>query len=139
MGVVDVGEHAEVVGHPESYEVGETVALEPLSVAGEEVETELVHVLNHPLGALAIAVVPCAMTTTLLWPEIYHLAREVEWVGHCGGETEGYAHHHKLAIVVAEVLVHPKEEELVLHPSIYSAVACPEDIGTRPYRESSLE
>lgn len=79
------------------------------------------------------------MAAALLGPEVNHLAREVEGVSHHGSETEANAHVNSLAPVVAEVLVDPEEEELVLQPRIESHVAGPEDKGTCPDREAALE
>lgn len=80
MRLAHVREHAEVVSNPKSDEIGNTIATNPLSVSCQEVKVEGVHVKNHPLGALAIAVLPCAVTTSLLGPQIDHSASEVEWI-----------------------------------------------------------
>lgn len=137
--VVDVREHAQVVCHPQRDEVRDAVPSDPLSVPRQEVEVELIHVFDHPLGALAVAVVPGAVTAALLGPEVDHGAGEVERVGQEGGHAEAEAHKERLAPVVSEVLVHPEEEELVLQERVERAESGPEDKGARPDGEATLE
>lgn len=80
---VTVAEHAYAVSHPEGGEVHGSVSLEPVGVAAHEVVVELVHVLVLPSEGLSIAVVPGAVSTSFLWPQVDHLSAEVGWVtGH---------------------------------------------------------
>lgn len=115
------------------------MALQPASVACEVVEVEHVHVLDHPLGTLTIRVVPGAVATTFLGPNVDHLSGEVERVRQERSNEERDAHHTTLDVVVVEVVVHPKEEELVLHEGVESAIGCPEHVLTGPNGETSLE
>jgi len=52
----------------------------PLSVASEPIIVLHVHVSEHPLPALTVAVVPGAEASSFLGPDIHHLARLVDWI-----------------------------------------------------------
>ena len=86
--LVTVGHHAKVVGHPERTQIKSTVATDPTPVPCQVVVAEHVHVFNLPLEALAVLVVPCAVTTALLGPEIDHLASVISRVSNHGGNSE---------------------------------------------------
>ena len=123
---VRVGHHAEVVCDPNSTEVDETVSAHPLPVTCQEVEAMNVHVVDHPLEALSVVIVPGAVTTTLLGPQIDHLSCVVGGVGHGGGDRETEDHVNHLAVIVAEVLVDPEEEPLVLVEGVEGHESGPE-------------
>lgn len=98
-----------------------------------------VHILNHPPGAHAVVVVPGAMTTTFLGPQVDHLPNIVERVCDAGGNSEGEGNVDGLAVVVGEILVDPEEEPLVLVPGVESEVGHPEHPLVGNYWESSSE
>lgn len=79
------------------------------------------------------------MTTALLRPEVNHGPREVERVAEEGGHGEGNCHHAALNVVVAEVLVDPEEEELVLSERVDRAEGRPEHQLRGPDGEATLE
>lgn len=97
---VVVAHHTQVVGSPDSCEVHETISTHPLPVVCHVIVVEQVHVIDLPLEALLVAVVPGAVTTTLLWPQVHHLSSEIEWVSHNTGNTERDDHVDKLAPVI---------------------------------------
>jgi len=114
------------VCHPEGANVQESIASHPFPVIGQVVNTVGIHILDHPLCALAVVVVPRAMATTLFGPQVDHLPNIVHRVCDCGGNSEGEGHVDCLAVVVWEVLVHPEEEPLVLVEGVESEVGHPE-------------
>ena len=85
------------------------------------------HVLEHPFVCLSIAIIPCAETSSFLRPEIDHLSGVIGWVRHETGETEGGSHEYSLAYFVADVVVHPEQEELILQEDVEVNIHRPED------------
>ena len=81
MSLVAIREHTQIVSNPSGDHVHGTVSPEPTPVSAQVVVIENIHVFYHPLIALAIVVVPGAMTTSFLRPKVYHLSGEVSWVG----------------------------------------------------------
>lgn len=74
---VGVAHHAHRVGHPQRHEVQGAIPPHPLGQVHVVVVAELVHVVHHPAGALAVLVVPGAVAAALLGPQIDHLAHVV--------------------------------------------------------------
>lgn len=124
---VTVGHHTKTVCHPESDEVLHTVSSLPCSHTSEVVVVLELHVMQHPGEALSIAIIPCAETSSFLWPEIDHLSGVIGWVRHETGESESGTHEHTLAYFVADVVVHPEQEELILQEDVEVNIHCPED------------
>ena len=117
----------------------DSIPSEPVWVISEVVKVLKFHVLNHPLGTLSVAIIPGAEASALLGPQVKHLSGLIEWVRYCRGDTEGEADEAELAPIVADVVVYPPEEELVLQPGVEIAVNGPEHELVRCYREGSLE
>lgn len=126
-GLIAVAHHAECVCHPKRSEVDSAIPTHPSPVARQVVVGEHVHVLDLPLEALAVVIVPGAVTTALLGPKVNHLAGEVGGIGQdtSAGETE--RHVNKFAVFVAEVLIQPQKEELVFVECVESAECGPEE------------
>ena len=139
VGLVTVAHHAEGVGNPESTEVDGTIAAYPSPVSGQIVVIHHVHVLHHPLHALSVVIVPSAVTTALLGPQVDHLTSEIGRV--CNNTTASEAENHvdKLAVLVAEVLVQPEEEELVFVECVEGAERGPEEELVHGEREAASE
>ena len=136
---VTVGHHAQGVCHPQPYEVDGSVAAYPSPVPRQEVVAEHVVVFDHPLEALSIVVVPGAVAAALLRPQVNHLTCEVGRIGNDATAGEREAHVDKLAVVVAEIIIHPHEEELVLIEGIEGAVGGPEEELVHGEREAASE
>ena len=82
--------------------------------------------MNHPGEALSIAIIPCAETSSLFRPEIDHLSGVVGWVRDEACDGKGRTHEDCLADLIADVVVHPKQEELVLQENVEVDIHCPE-------------
>ena len=136
IGLVAVGEHTEVVCHPDSNEVGNAVSLDPLSIPTEVVEIQHVHVFNHPFHALSIVIVPGAVASSFLGPDINHFSCEVARVREDGSSCKSNTHHSCLDILVAEVIICPQEEEFVLHETVERAESYPEQPLVADEREA---
>ena len=126
VGLVTVAHHAEGVGDPESTEVDGTIAAYPSPVSRQIVVIHHVHVLDHPLHALSVVIVPSAVTTALFRPQIDHLSSELGRVGNNTSDSEGASHEDGLHEVVTEVMIGPEEEVFVLVEGIEGAVSRPE-------------
>lgn len=126
-GLIAVAHHTERVRHPECSEVDSAITTHPTPVAGQVVVGEHVHVLDHPLEALTVVIVPGAVTTALLRPEVDHLAGEVSGICKDTAARKTESHVEQLAVFVAEVLVHPHVEELVFVECVESAEGGPEE------------
>ena len=136
---VTVGHHAEVVSRPKTDGVDGTVAAHPTPVALEVVHAEHIHVVDLPSEAVAVAIVPGAVTTALLGPQVDHLTHKVRGVRKGGGHTEGEGHEEELDPVVVKIVVRPQEEALVLQESVKCTVSDPEDPLVRKDWESTSE
>ena len=136
---VTVAHHAKSVSHPQSSEVNCTVSADPHPVAGQVVVTEHVKVLNHPFEAFSIVIVPGAVAATLLRPQIDHLSGEVGWVGYNGGDCEGSSHENSFHVLIAEVLIQPHKEVLILVERVEGAVCGPEQELVHGQRETTTE
>ena len=126
MTFVTIGHHAQGVCSPKPNEVDGSISAYPSPVTRQEVVAEHVVVFDLPLEALSIAVVPGAVAAALLRPQVNHLTCEVGRIGNDTTATEGEAHIDKLAIIVAEIIIEPHEEELVLIESVERAEGGPE-------------
>jgi hypothetical protein len=84
------------------------------------------HVFNHPLKALSVVVVPCAETSSLLWPQVNHLSSHVSWVSNDGCDTEGHSHEDSLDKIVTNIIVNPEQEELIFQENVEVHISCPE-------------
>ena len=98
-----------------------------------------VQILDHPFEALPVVVVPGAVATTLLGPQVDHLSGEVGRVGDRARHTEREDHVHQLAEVVREILIHPEEEELVLAECVQRSERSPEEELIHGKGESTSE
>ena len=139
VGLITVRHHAETVCHPETDKVLSTVSSLPCSHSPEVVVVLELHVVNHPGEALSIAIIPCAETSSLFRPEIDHLSGVVGWVRDEAGDCKGRSHEDGLADLVADVVVYPEQEELVLQENVEVHICCPEQELVHSQRESSLE
>ena len=97
----------------------------PSGEASEPIIEEHIHVSNHPLHALTVVVVPGAETTSLLGPDVNHFTNKVSWVSHDRRHGVCESHEAKLAPVVADVVVGPEQEELVLQEDVVTAEQSP--------------
>ena len=136
---VTIGHHAQRVCCPETNEVDGSISAYPSPVTRQEVVAEHVVVFDLPLEALSIAVVPGAVAAALLRPQVNHLTCEVGRVGNDTTATEGEAHIDELAVIVAEIIIEPHEEELVLVEGVERAEGCPEKELVRGEWEASSE
>jgi len=75
---------------------------------------------------LSIAIVPGAVTTSFLGPDVNHLADVVAGVSYGRSYSKGETHVDGFTVVVVEIVVYPQEEELVLVPSIEGQISDPE-------------
>jgi len=82
-------------------------------------------VFYQPFGALSVTVVPGAEATSLLWPQVDHLSGLVQWVRDGGGHGEGEPNETSFAKIIADIIVHPPEEKLVLDPDVEVAIGHP--------------
>ena len=123
---VTIGHHAQGVCSPETNEVDGSISAYPSPVTRQEVVAEHVVVFDLPLEALSIAVVPGAVAAALLRPQVNHLTCEVGRIGNDTTATKGEAHIDELAVIVAEIIIEPHEEELVLIECVEGAEGCPE-------------
>ena len=108
VSLVTVGHHTKRVCHPETDKVLETVSSLPSSHSSEVVVVLKFHIMKHPVEALSIAIIPCAETSSFLWPQINHFSRVVGWVRDETGNGERSTHEYALADFVADVIVHPE-------------------------------
>lgn len=97
------------------------------------------HVYNHPLEALSVAVVPGAETSTFFWPDINHLSGVISWVGNDGGQAEGTCLEQEFTPVIADIVVNPEEEELILHENVEIHVSRPEEELIQGNWETALQ
>ena len=67
------------------------------------------------------------MATALLRPQVNHLTCKVGRIGNDTTDTKREAHIDKLAVIVAEIIIKPHEEELVLVEGVERAEGCPEE------------
>ena len=82
--------------------------------------------MQHPGEALSIAIIPCAETSSFFWPEINHFSGVVGWVRDETGNAESGSHEYGFAHFVADVVVHPEQEELVLQENVKVNIHSPE-------------
>lgn len=116
----------------------------PGSKASEIVVELHIHVCDHPLEALTIAVVPGAETSSLLWPQVNHFSGEVSWVSNNRSCSMGNSHKAKFTPIVADVVVDPPKEELVLEENvkvseggpIKELIACKREPSSKKVRRS---
>ena len=85
------------------------------------------HIRDHPLEALSVAVVPGAETSTFFWPDINHLSGVISWVGNDAGYGERTGLEEEFTPFIADIIVNPEEEELILHENVEIHVSCPEE------------
>lgn len=95
-------------------------------VVSEHVVVLELQVFYQPFGALSVTVVPGAEATSLLWPQVDHLSGLVEWVRDSGGNAEGESNKTSFAKIIADIIVHPPEEKLILDPDVEVAISHPE-------------
>ena len=79
------------------------------------------------------------MAAALLRPQVNHLTCEVGRIGNDTTATKGEAHIDELAVIVAEIIIEPHEEELVLIECVERAEGCPEKELVRGEWEASSE
>ena len=97
------------------------------------------HIDDHPLEALSVAVVPGAETSTFLWPEINHLSSAISWVGDDSGQAECKGLEAELTPFIADIIVDPEEEELVLEENVEIDICGPEEELIHAEWETALE
>lgn len=88
---------------------------------------------------MTIGVVPGAMPTAFFGPDVNHLTSEVERVSYDRRDTKREAHVEGFDVVVAEVVIGPHEEELILEEGVEGAISCPKHQLTAPNGETTLE
>ena len=49
-------------------------------IISEHVIVLQLDVFYEPFGTLSVAIVPCAETSSLLWPQVDHLSSLIQWV-----------------------------------------------------------
>lgn len=76
------------------------------------------HVLDHPFPAISIAVIPSAVSSTLLWPDINHFSDVIGWVSQEGAPGERGVMEEELAPIIWDVVIYPQQEKLVFQPDI---------------------
>ena len=137
MSLIAVCHHAHAVGGPQGNEVDSTVSPDPLCVALQVIVSMHIHILDHPLRTCSVVVIPCAVATSLLWPQIYHFTDVVHWVSNCTSRSKGECHFKRFDIVVVEIVVYMEEEIFILQPGVKRAIPSPEQelIGCK--REAS--
>lgn len=113
--------------------------MHPVRVASEVVVIVNLHILNHPSEGLSVVVVECAESSSFLWPEINHLSCGVSWISNDRGNEESNTQVSCLANVIADVIVHPKKEELVLQENVVEAESWPEQTLISYDWETTLE
>ena len=79
------------------------------------------------------------MATALLRPQVNHLTCKVGRIGNDTTATKREAHIDKLAVIVAEIIIEPHEEELVLVEGVECAEGCPEEELVHGEWEASSE
>ena len=126
IGLIAITHHTKGICHPEPNKVLKTISLLPHSHASEIVVVLDFHILDHPLEALSVGVVPSAETTSFFWPEINHLSCHIGWVWNNGGNKETGAHEEEFAPLVADVIIYPQQEELILHEDVKVHKGSPE-------------
>ena len=124
---VTVIHHAETVSGPQGNEINSSIPSNPLCVVCHVIISVHIHVLNHPLKASSVVVIPSAIASSLFWPQVDHLAGVVCWVGKCASSSKWPAHVQQFDIVIWEVMVNEQIEEFVLCPSVKSTVDGPEE------------
>lgn len=139
IGLVTVGHHTKTISHPETDEVLRSVSLLPGKHASKIVVILKLHVFNHPLEALSIAVIPGAETSSLLWPEINHFTSHVSRVWNNWSNSERWTHEDELTEFITDIVVDPEQEELILQENVEVDIGRPEQELICDKWESSLE
>ena len=79
------------------------------------------------------------MAAALLRPQVNHLTCKVGRIGNDTTDTKREAHIDKLAVIVAEIIIEPHEEELVLVEGVERAEGGPEEELVHGEWEASSE
>ena len=117
----------------------ESVPLLPGEHSSKIVVVVELHVLDHPLEALSVTIVPGAETSSLLWPQVNHLSSHVSWVSNNRGKSEGQTHENCFDEVVTNIIVDPEQEELIFHENVEVHISGPEEELVECQWETSLE
>ena len=116
MRVTHIRKHTQIVSNPERDEHWDSFFSHVVEVALEVICEKDVLIMIDPCKCYSIVVLPCTMTSSLFWPQINHVSREICWVRNKASKEPGESHHNKFHIVIAEIVVDPKEEKFVLQP-----------------------
>lgn len=111
----------------------------PLSEVSHVTVREHVHIGDHPLSTVSVAVVPGAETTSFLWPEVNHFSDVIGWVRDSRSDSVRNSHEHEFTPVIAEVIVDPEQVELILQEDVMTAEESPVQELISCEWESSLE
>ena len=74
--------------------------------------------MDHPSPAISIAVIPSAVSSTLLWPDINHFSDVIGGIGQEGAPKECGVMEEELAPIIWDVIIYPQHEKLVFQPDI---------------------